>query len=163
MENEEIMENVESTEMVVGESNILSFADLKEKSDTKMTMVTTITDKKKLFNLENAVDNLINDCVGEKIRVKDVIIKEYIKPLKEPVVDEQTGEIIRDIEKKMSCVLVDDNGVSYATGSKTFILQLQRFFTNYGTEELQKDGLEIEIIKKNISGSNNKALSFKLV
>lgn len=163
MENEEIMENVESTEMVVGESNILSFADLKEKSDTKMTMVTTITDKKKLFNLENAVDNLINDCVGEKIRVKDVIIKEYIKPLKEPVVDEQTGEIIRDIERKMSCVLVDDNGVSYATGSKTFILQLQRFFTNYGTEELQKDGLEIEIIKKNISGSNNKALSFKLV
>ena len=163
MENEEIMENVESTEMVVGESNILSFADLKEKSDIKMTMVTTITDKKKLFNLENAVDNLINDCVGEKIRVKDVIIKEYIKPLKEPVVDEQTGEIIRDIERKMSCVLVDDNGVSYATGSKTFILQLQRFFTNYGTEELQKDGLEIEIIKKNISGSNNKALSFKLV
>ena len=63
----------------------------------------------------------------------------------------------------MSCVLVDDNGVSYAPGSKTFILQLQRFFTNYGTEELQKDGLEIEIIKKNISGSNNKALSFKLV
>lgn len=163
MENEEIMENVESTEMIVGESNILSFADLKEKSNTKMTMVTTITDKKKLFNLENAVDNLINDCVGEKIRVKDVIIKEYIKPLKDPVVDEQTGEIIRDIERKMSCVLVDDNGVSYATGSKTFILQLQRFFTNYGTEELQKDGLEIEIIKKNISGSNNKALSFKLV
>ena len=160
MENEEINENVE---MVVGESNILSVADLKEKSDTKMTMVTTITDKKKLFNLENAVDNLINDCVGEKIRVKDVIIKEYIKPLKEPVVDEQTGEIIRDIERKMSCVLVDDNGVSYATGSKTFILQLQRFFTNYGTEELKKDGLEIEIIKKNISGSNNKALSFKLV
>ena len=159
MENEEINENVE---MVVGESNILSFADLKEKSDTKMTMVTTITDKKKLFNLENAVDNLINDCVGEKIRVKDVIIKEYIKPLKEPIVDEQTGEI-RDIERKMSCVLVDDNGVSYATGSKTFILQLQRFFTNYGTEELKKDGLEIEIIKKNISGSNNKALSFKLV
>lgn len=163
MENEEIMENVESTEMVVGESNILSFADLKEKSDIKMTMVTTITDKKKLFNLENAVDNLINDCVGEKIRVKDVIIKEYIKPLKDPVVDEQTGKIIRDIERKMSCVLVDDNGVSYATGSKTFILQLQRFFTNYGTEELKKDGLEIEIIKKNISGSNNKALSFKLV
>ena len=99
MENEEINENVE---MVVGESNILSVADLKEKSDTKMTMVTTITDKKKLFNLENAVDNLINDCVGEKIRVKDVIIKEYIKPLKEPVVDEQTGEI-RDIESLRVC------------------------------------------------------------
>ena len=35
MENEEIMENVESTEMVVGESNILSFADLKEKKNTE--------------------------------------------------------------------------------------------------------------------------------
>lgn len=163
MEKEEMIDNVESTEMAVAESNILSFADLRAKSNTKMTMVTTIKDRKKLFNLENAVDNLLNDCVGEKIRIKDVIIKEYLKPLKEPIVDEQTGEIIKDSERTMSCVLVDDNDVSYATGSKTFIIQLQRFFTNYGTEDLQNGGLEIEITKKNISGSNNKALSFKLV
>lgn len=166
--NNEVLGNEmekKATEMDVVEtktSNILSFDDLRKNNNTKCDIITNITDKKKLFNLENDVDTLLNDCEGEKIRIKEVLIKRYEKPLKNPVLDEETGEVIKDKEISMSCVIIDDNNKSYATGSKTFTIQLMRYLQNYGTEEL-KDGLEIEITKKKINGSNNKSLIFKLV
>ena len=98
-------ENVESTEMVVQEqsSSIMSFEDLKQHSNTKMDMITNIEDKKELYNIDNSTpDALLNDCVGEKIRVKKVLIKRYEKPMEKPVFDETTGEgaIIVDAESK---------------------------------------------------------------
>lgn len=165
MENNEVLENekVESTEMVeTRASNVMSFEDLNNNSNTHCDIITNITDKKQLFNLESNVDELLNDCEGEKIRVKGVLIKRYERMLKDPIFNEETGEILKDKEITMSCVLVDDNDKSYATGSKSFAIQLMRYLQNYGTEEL-KEGLEIEITKKKIKNSNNKALSFKLV
>lgn len=171
MENEnvnvkenELNENVESTEMVVQEqsSSIMSFADLKSNSNTKMDMITNINDKKELYNIDNSTpDALLNDCVGEKIRAKKVLIKKYEKPLKEPVFDETTGEIIKDTETTMSVVLIDDNGKTYATGSKTFGWQLIRYLRDYDNNI--ENGLEIEIVKNKVAGTNNKALGFKLV
>ena len=65
-----------------------------------------IKDKKLLFNLESKVDVMLNDIVGETIRVKQVLLREYYKPLAEPIVDEETGEIIKDTELKLSLVLI---------------------------------------------------------
>ena len=70
-------------------------------------IITNIKDKKKLFNLGNNVDCLLNDCVGEKIRVVEVLLKTYAKPMKEPLIDEETGEVIKDTEFTMSTVLVE--------------------------------------------------------
>ena len=124
-ENKNVNENVENenVEMVVQEqsSSIMSFEDLKQNSNTKMDMITNIEDKKELYNIDNSTpDALLNDCVGEKIRVKKVLIKRYEKPMEKPVFDETTGEIIKDTETSMAIMLIDDNGKTYATGSKSF-------------------------------------------
>lgn len=154
---EENLENVET-----GLTNVKGFDSLSVNSDTNANIISNIKDKKKLFNLGNKVDFLLNDCVGEKIRVKEVLIKTYTKPLKEPIIDETSGEIIKDTEFTMSTVLVDDNNKSYATGSKIFGIQLMNYLRMFGT----KDGIEpfeIEIVKQNIKGSSNKGLGFELV
>lgn len=142
---------------------IIGFDGLGGNSNTKTEVITNITDEKKMFNLENKVDELLNDCEGELIRVKEVLIKRYEKPMKEPIVDETTGEIIKDTEISMSCVIVDDNDKSYATGSKTFTIQLMKLLQMRSRLGKNNESFEIKIIKKKIANSGNKALSFELV
>ena len=105
---------------------IIGFDGLGGNTSTKTEVITNITDEKKMFNLENKVDELLNDCEGELIRVKEVLIKRYEKPMKEPIYDDETGEIIKDKEISMACILIDKNDVSYATGSKVFTIQMMR-------------------------------------
>lgn len=153
-------------EVALSNSNyqISGFEGLGGNTNTKTNVYTNIKDSKQIFNLENNVDYLLNDCVGETIRVKDVLIKRYEKPLPEPVINEETGEIIKDREITMSCVIVSEDGKSYATGSKTFTIQLMRYLqmmSRLGSEEGAT--FDIEIIKKEVGEKRNKALSFKLV
>lgn len=164
MENNEKQELNEEVGMVVSTQggNVMSFEEMRNNSNTNCEIYTNITDKKKLFNLESKVDNLLNDCEGEMIRVKGVLLKIYKKPMKEPIINEETGEIEKDTETTMSCVLLDDNGKSYATGSKMFAIQLMRYIQNWGMAEFE-EGLEIKIVKNKMSNSNNKALGFELV
>ena len=165
MENEELKNEVlENEEKEVSAlATVQDFGALSKSTNTKAEIFTNITDQKKIFNLDSHVDNLLNDCEGELIRVKEVLIKRYKKPMKEPVIDEETGEIIKDTEISMSCVLVDDNDKSYATGSKTFIIQLMRYLQMQERIGEHKDTFEIKIIKKKVGQNGNKALSFELV
>lgn len=154
--------------LVVQENNtnnyeMLDFSQLGANTNTKTQVFTNITDEKKLFNLENKVDYLLNDCEGETIRVKQVLIKRYEKPLKEPIIDDETGEIIKDTEITMSCTLVDDNDVSYATGSKVFTIQLMRYLQMQERMNKEVETFDIKIIKKKYGENGNKALSFELV
>lgn len=160
------MEENEVKEMEVIENNnymVSDFGGLSRNTNTKTEVFTNIKDSKKLFNLENNVDILLNDCVGETIRVKEVLIKRYEKPLKEALIDEETGEIIKDKEISMSCVLVDENGQSYATGSKVFIIQLMRYLQMQERMGQKEETFDILIIKKKVGEKGNKALSFELV
>lgn len=164
MENEELKEDVEiSTENEKTEetavATVQGFDALSRRTNTKADVYTNIIDQKKIFNLDNKVDVLLNDCEGELIRVKEVLIKRFEKPMKEPVIDEETGEIKKDTEITMSCILVDDTGKSYATGSKVFTIQMMRYIQMFG---INKDGFEIKIVK-NKQASGNKALGFELV
>lgn len=159
------MENLENEELKneeVALTNVQDFGSLQTQTDTTADIFTNIKDKKQIFNLNSNVDFLLNDCVGEKIRVKDVLIKRYLKPLKEPVVDDVTGEIIKDHEMTMSVVLVDTEGKSYATGSKIFGIQIMEYLQMFATKQ-GFEPFEIMIIKKAIKGSSNKALGFELV
>ena len=155
----------ENKELMAKEDNyqVLGFEDLGRNTTTKTEVITNITDEKKIFNLENKVDEMINDCEGELIRVKEVLIKRYEKPMKEPIIDDETGEIIKDKEFTMSCVIVDDNNKSYATGSKTFTIQLMKLLQMRSRLHKGNEPFEIKIIKKKITNSGNKALSFELV
>lgn len=155
------MENQELT--VVEEGNVKSLSSFRKNGHVDVGTFTNIQDSKELFNLQSHVDYILNDCVGEKIRVKKALIRTFDKPMKEPIIDEETGEVIREIERTVSCVLVDDNGKSYATGSKTFTYNLMNYLADFGgANELEDKGIEIEVIKVP-TPNGNKALSFKLV
>lgn len=121
---------------------------------------TNIKDKKQLFNLEQNVDFLLNDCENKEIIVKRVIIKVYVKEMKNPITDEETGEILKDTETTMSIVLVDDKGKSYATGSKIFGVSLMRYIRIFGMEEFE-NGVKMKIIKQKMN--EGKALSFEVL
>lgn len=159
MEKEEMVQNEEEQKKneEIGVAKIQDFTALGRRTDTKSQIYTNITDKKKMFNLENHVDSLLNDCEGELIRVKEVLIKRYEKPLKEPIVNEETGEF-KDTEITMACILIDDNNKSYATGSKIFTIQMMRYLEMFG---IDKDGFEIKIVKN--KQEKGKSLGFELV
>ena len=156
-ENNEVLETNEVKE----ETGLVihGFGSMSKRTSTKADIFTNITDQKKIFNLESKVDNLLNDFEGSTIEVKEVLIKRYEKPMKEPIYDDETGEIIKDKEISMACILIDKNDVSYATGSKIFTIQMMRYLEMFGINE---DGFLIKIVK-NKQASGNKALGFELV
>lgn len=154
------MQSVQEEKEETSMSIIQGFDAMSKGTKTKQQIFTNITDQKKLFNLESHVDNLLNDCENELIRVKEVLIKRYEKPLKEPIIDEETGEIVKDKEITMACILIDDNGKSYATGSKVFTIQMMRYLQMFNIDE---KGFEIKIVKQKQNQSGNKSLGFELV
>lgn len=162
MEEKEMNEVIENEETGIAVSQIQDFGMLNKGTSTESQIFSNIMDKKKIFNLNSNVDNLLNDCVGEIIRVKEILIKRYLKPMKEPVIDEETGEVLKDKELTMSVVIVDDNNLSYATGSKVFGIQLMQYLQMFGSKE-GFEPFEIKIVKKQIKNSSNKALGFELV
>lgn len=159
LENEEIVQDEELNEVEETAVTVVQdLSGLSKRTNTKSQIFTNITDKKKMFNLDSHVDNLLNDCEGKLIRVKEVLIKRFEKPMKEPVVDEETGEIIKDKEITMACILIDDNNKSYATGSKVFTIQMMRYIEMFGIDE---NGFEIKIVKN--KQEKGKSLGFEVV
>lgn len=159
-------EEVKNEEMVVSNEDnyqVVGFGAIGRNTSTKTEVITNITDEKKLFNLGNRVDTMLNDCEGETIRVKEVLIKRYEKPLENPVINEETGEIEKDKEFSMSCVIVDDDDKSYATGSKVFTIDLMRYLQMKANVGKENEPFDIKIIKKKVGNKGNKALSFELV
>ena len=164
-EEKEELENEESEEVgnsiVVANVNELSG---KRKSTQRAftTMdLTKVENQKKVFNLENHCDYKINDCKGQLIRVKDVLIKNIQSKLAEPEINEETGEV-KEYKFSKICILIDDQGKSYVTASKLFTLQMTRYLEMFGTDAFE-DGLEIKIIEKEIKNSSNKSLGFELI
>lgn len=142
---------------------IQSFKALERNSQTKKEMFTNIKDEKLIFNLENNVDFRLNDCKGERIKMKAVMFKKFTTPLDEPVVDTITGDIIKEYETKFVTIIIDEQNKSYVTASKTFGFDMQKYVLTFGTDKMETEGVDIEICEKQVKNSPNKALSFKLV
>ena len=94
MEEKEIILNEENKREEKEEENkemvVASFGSLANESKTRKKTYTTIdiNDVKTLYNLDNKdCDFKINDCVGQSLRVVDVVIKEFERDLEEPIVD----------------------------------------------------------------------------
>ena len=166
MENVQVIEKQADTsiDLTVCESQNNQLADFRglNNNASKPEIITNINDKKQLFNLGKKVDKMLNDCEGQEITVDKVLIKKYHKEIDEPVVNENTGEIISDTTTKtsMSVVIVDENGTSYATGSKTFGYSLLNAIYEFDGDI---KGLKIKIIKTLRAGNKNKSLDFELV
>ena len=162
--NETIEQENTSTDLTVCESQNNQLADFRglNNNASKPEVITNITDRKQLFNLGKKVDKMLNDCEGQEITVDKVLIKKYHKEIDEPVVNEETGEIISDTTTKtsMSVVIVDEKGTSYATGSKTFGYSLLNAIYEFDGDI---KGLKIRIIKTLRAGNKNKSLDFELV
>ena len=157
----EILENEEVKQEAM--TIVSGFNQMQRENKTKCFIETNITSQKKIFNLETHIDQKLNDCKGEMIRVKEVLIKTYEKPLKEPIINEETGEIEKEKEIKRVCILIDDNGVSYVTGSNMFTMEMLKCIRMFGTEKMENEGLEIKIIEMPVKNSGNKALGFELL
>lgn len=126
---------------------------------TKMGIYTTIdpTDIKTLYNLDNGdCDYRLNDCKGQAIRVKNVLIKNFDK-----YKDEKGEDLEKPINKKVT-ILIDDQDKTYVTASKMFSIQMLRFIERFGNEAIT-NGLDIKIIEREIKGSKNKGLGFELI
>lgn len=156
-EGEVKMEEVKETGLMIKDFSEMENAGSRSNTD----VFTTITDGKVLFNLDNHCDYKLNDCKGETIRVKDVLIKVISTPLDEPELDDN-GNVVKDKEIKKVCILIDDEGKSYVTGSKMFTNQMIRYIGYAGIQSIE-EGLLIKIIEKDVKGTNNKALGFDLV
>lgn len=128
-------------------------------SSTKMKIYTTIdpSDIKTLYNLDNGdCDFRLNDCKGQAIRVKNVLIKSFDK-----FKDESGNDLEKPINKKVT-ILIDDQDKTYVTASKMFSIQMMRFIERFGSDAIQ-NGLDIKIIEREIKGSKNKGLGFELI
>lgn len=158
-EKENLQDNVvREEEMPLQVNNLNNVMNI---GKSKVNCFTTLEDTKKIFNLENSCDYKINECKGEMIRVKDVLIKVIERELEEPNVNEETGEI-QDKEFKKVCILIDEAGKSYVTASKMFTNRMLRYLDMFGIESI-KNGLDIKITEVSVKGSSNKALSFEVV
>lgn len=156
------MEENKETMSLSTDSNVKGLEGFNSNSNSKTNIITTITDEKILFNLETKCDERLNECVGEKIRVVDMCCKIIEKKLKEPITDENTGEIIKDKEYKIITILLDENGKSYVTASKTFFFNWKKLCQMKGEAKI-KEGVDIRIVRIPVKNSPNQALSFELI
>lgn len=159
MENEEMKNNEEVKELVIVKSKA------ETETGTLISTETTVQDKKEIFNIENGeCDIRLNDIVGQEIEITNVFMKRIVSKLKEEEmeIDDSTGEILKDTKISVVTILLDKENKKYVTASKIFAMSVLNLIRTFGIEDLQK-GIKIRIIKKSVSGSNNKALGFELV
>ena len=159
MENEEMKNNEEVKELAIVKSKA------ETETGTLISTETTVQDKKEIFNIENGeCDIRLNDIVGQEIEIRNVFMKRIVSKLKDEDIEinEQTGEIVSDKKISVVTILLDKDNKKYVTASKIFAMSVLNLIRTFGIEDLQK-GIKIRIIKKSVSGSNNKALGFELV
>ena len=81
----------------------------------------------------------LNDCVGSKITIADVIINPYDK------VNEDTGEM----EYGVLTYMIDTNGEAYVTSSKSVYYTLQNIFKVFGLPHWEEDeAVTVLVVKK---------------
>ena len=159
MENEEMKNNEEVKELAIVKSKA------ETEAGTLISTETTVQDKKEIFNIENGeCDIRLNDIVGQEIEITNVFMKRIVSKLKEEEIeiDDATGEVLKDTKISVVTILLDKDNKKYVTASKIFAMSVLNLIRTFGIEDLQK-GIKIRIIKKSVSGSNNKALGFELV
>lgn len=110
----------------------------------------TMEDKKKLFNALENCDKLLNDCVGEHIKIKDVYIEQFMSG--------NEGEQ----SVKYRTIIFAEDGQTYATTSYGIFNILNKILGIYGTPDTWETSVEVEVAKRPL-GNGKTSLTFKLV
>ena len=109
-------------------------------------------EKKELFNALESCDALLNDCVGQEIKIKDIYVEE------KQVMDDESGEI----KTKYRTILFDENGQTYATGSYGIYNILKKIVQIYGLPESWEKPLVVKVAKRPI-GNGKQSLTLTLM
>ena len=81
----------------------------------------------------------LNDCIGNKITIADVIINPYDS------VNEDTGEM----QYGVLTYMIDTNGEAYVTSSKSVYYTLQNVFKVFGTPHWEEEeAVTVQVVKK---------------
>ena len=81
----------------------------------------------------------LNDCVGNKITIADVIISPYDK------VNEDTGEM----EYGALTYMIDTNGEAYVTSSKSVYYTMLNIFKVFGVPHWEEEeAVTVQVVKK---------------
>lgn len=112
----------------------------------------TEKEKKELFNALESCDALLNDCVGQEIKIKDIYVEE------KQVMDDESGEI----KTKYRTILFDENGQTYATGSYGVYNILKKIVQIYGLPDSWKKPLVVKVAKRPI-GNGKQSLTLTLM
>ncbi len=158
---EGMVENLEEREVenALMPVNEVTNLDLINTSDR--VMYTTLTDKKRIFNLGTTVDYKINDFENKELNVVDILIKTFRH--EEEDFNEETGTIDNNVSFSKVCILIDDNGKSYVTGSKMFTNQMIDYIKMFGINDIKSNGLKIKIVKNKMKDRDTKYLAFELL
>lgn len=112
----------------------------------------TEKEKKELFNALESCDALLNDCVGQEIKIKDMYVEE------KQIIDDETGES----KTKYRTILFDENGQTYATGSYGIYNVLKKIVQIYGLPESWEKPLKVKVAKRPI-GNGKQSLTLTLM
>lgn len=97
--------------------------------------IDTQEDKKRLFSLMENADFKVADKLNTKILLKDVILQKFER------INEETGEV----EDKQRIILIDKEGVSYASASKGLYNSVIRLISFLGEPSEWEEPLAIEV------------------
>ena len=144
MENQNVNVNEEKRELTL-------FSGIKQNVYCSK-VAETEKEKKELFNALESCDALLNDCVGQEIKIKDIYVEE------KQVMDDETGEI----KTKYRTILFDENGQTYATGSYGIYNILKKIVQIYGLPETWEKPLKVKVAKRPI-GNGKQSLTLTLM
>lgn len=144
MENQNVNVNEEKRELTL-------FSGIKQNVYCSK-VAETEKEKKELFNALESCDALLNDCVGQEIKIKDIYVEE------KQVMDDETGEI----KTKYRTILFDENGQTYATGSYGIYNILKKIVQIYGLPESWEKPLVVKVAKRPI-GNGKQSLTLTLM
>lgn len=130
----------------------IALFDGKQKPFYCSVKATTIEDKKKLFNALENCDQLLNNCVGTHIKMKDIYVEQYLAKESE----EDEGKI------KYRTIIFADDGTTYVSTSYGIYNVLNKIFGIYGTPDTWAEPIEVEVAKRPM-GNGKEMLTLKLI
>ena len=113
---------------------------------------TTEKEKKELFNALESCDALLNDCVGQEIKIKDIYVEE------KEIHDDETGEN----KVKYRTILFDESGQTYATGSYGIYNIIKKIVGIYGLPNTWEKPLKVKVAKRPL-GNGKQSLTLTLM
>ena len=144
MENQNVNVNEEKRELTL-------FSGIKQNVYCSK-VAETEKEKKELFNALESCDALLNDCVGQEIKIKDIYCEE------KQVLDNETGEL----KTKFRTIIFDESGQTYATGSYGIYNILKKIVQIYGLPESWEKPLKVKVAKRPI-GNGKQSLTLTLM